>query len=249
MMSRSADSEAPAGHLQPGDSDYPTAVRQLMGNRAPPLWFRGNCDLLNEPGVGFCGSRHASAKGLLVAQDAAGQIAEAGLVVVSGNAAGVDLHAHLAALEAGGTTILVLPEGIEHFRIRREFKSEWDWSRVLVLSQYEPSAPWKAYRAMERNRLIIALARAMMVIEAGATGGTLDAGLATLRLGLPLFVASYEDMETRAPGNATLVGLGGKAVGWNRRTGRASIAAILNAITGPHDAEVTHLPGSMGTLL
>ena len=47
----------------------------------------------------------------------------------------------------------------------------WDWDRVLVVSQFQPDEPWKAFRAMTRNQLIIALSRVMIVIEAGENGG------------------------------------------------------------------------------
>ena len=112
----------------------------------------GNVALLDSPGIGFCGSRKASEKGLQTAEECATQVAALGLTVISGNAVGVDAIAHRAALQAGGTTVLVLPEGIDHFRVRRELRPVWDWSRVLVVSQFEPSAAWKAFRAMNRIR-------------------------------------------------------------------------------------------------
>lgn len=62
---------------------------------------------------------------------------------------------------------------------------------------------------MTRNETIIALSRAMIVIEAGPTGGTLAAGLSTLAAGKPLFVAVYEHMDETAPGNAHLLERGG----------------------------------------
>ena len=93
-----------------------------------------------------------------------------------------------------GSTILVLPEGLDHFRIKRDLRDDWDWDRILVVSQFEPEAIWKAFRAMTRNETIIALSHAMIVIEAVATGGTLSAGLSTLKAGKPLFVAVYDQM-------------------------------------------------------
>ncbi|MBI5518913.1 MAG: DNA-processing protein DprA [Desulfovibrio sp.] len=220
--------------LNLGDCDYPPAVARLLGSKAPKtLHCRGNLTLLGKPAVGFCGSRKASAKGLGVAADCATQLVKSGFVVASGYAAGVDYTAHQAALEAGGSTIMVLPEGIEHFRVRKTLVADWDWNRVLVISQFPPSTSWKAYHAMARNTLIIALSRAMIVIEAGATGGTLHAGLSTLKMGLPLYVVEYGDMPNEAPGNAELIAKGGFAVRKNPQLGLANIEPIRLAASKP----------------
>ncbi|SNS12227.1 DNA protecting protein DprA [Humidesulfovibrio mexicanus] len=224
---------APAA-LDLGDEGFPLAVARLLGSKTPKtLYCQGNLALLGKPAVGFCGSRKASEKGLRVAADCATQLAQSGIVVVSGYAAGVDYAAHKAAFEAGGSTILVLPEGIEHFRIRKTLVQDWDWDRALVISQFPPSAGWKTYRAMERNTLIIALSRAMIVIEAGATGGTLHAGESTLKMGLPLYVVEYGDMANEAPGNAVLIAKGGIRVRKNPQLGVANVEAIRQAASKP----------------
>lgn len=142
--------------LEPNRPVYPPGMSR--GGKAPVLSTLGNLALLDVPGLGFCGSRKASEKGIDVATDCAEQAVKAGFVVISGNAAGVDLAAHHTALAQGGATILVLAEGINSFRIRRELKPVWDWDRVLVISQFPAAAVWQAYRAMERNDVIIALA-------------------------------------------------------------------------------------------
>lgn len=220
--------------LNLGDCYYPQAVARLLGSKAPKtLYCQGNLDLLARPAVGFCGSRKASAKGLGVAADCATQLVKSGFVVASGYAAGVDYTAHKAALEAGGRTIMVLPEGIEHFRIRKTLSEDWDWNRILVVSQFPPSAGWKAFRAMERNNLIIALSRAMIVIEAGSTGGTLHAGKSTLKMGLPLYVVEYGDMAAEAPGNAELLAMGGTAVRKNPQLGIANVEQVMRAASRP----------------
>jgi len=215
--------------IEPRTPGYPAAVSEQYGAKVPVLTCLGNLDLLEWPGIGFCGSRKASDKGLETARDCADQVARAGLVVVSGNAAGVDATAQKAALEAGGSTILVLPEGIRHFRIRKSFENVWSWERVLVISQYPDDAIWRANQAMKRNETIIALSRAMIVIEAGETGGTVNAGLSTLKSRKPLFVARYQDIEHQAPGNAKLLDLGGHPLSRSRQTGRASFQCVLDA--------------------
>lgn len=227
-MPFSVENWPPIERLEPSSADYPAAVSAQYGAKAPVLSCLGNLDLLNHPGIGFCGSRKASEKGIETARDCADQVAQAGLVVVSGNAAGVDAAAQKAALEAGGAAILVLPEGIRHFRIRKSFEPVWDWDRVLVVSQYPDNAVWCANQAMKRNETIIALSRAMIVIEAGETGGTVNAGLSTLKSRKPLFVARYQDTERQAPGNAKLLELGGHPLSRSRQTGRASFQSVLD---------------------
>jgi DNA processing protein len=215
--------------LKPNVAPYPESVLLSLGTKSPPLFAMGNLDLLHKPGIGFCGSRHASVKGLDTAADCAEQAVHGGYTIISGNAAGVDFVAHHAALGAGGMTILVLPEGIDHFRIKKELRAVWDWDRVLVISQFEPSAAWKAYRAMARNEVIIALSRAMIVIEAGSSGGTLQAGLSTLSAGKPLFVAVYEDMGVKAAGNSLLLDKGASRLAKRRSTGRANLDGVCYA--------------------
>ena len=113
----------------------------------------------------------------------------------------------------------------------------WDWDRILVVSQFEPEAIWKAFRAMSLHEIIIALSRAMIVIEAGAVGGTLSAGLSTLKAGKPLFVAVYDHMGEAAPGNAHLLERGGRPLARSRVTGRANLDRVRVTIEG---GEVDH---------
>jgi DNA processing protein len=221
----------PIVQIEPGAARYPAALSAVR--KAPVLSAMGNLALLDMPGIGFCGSRKASGKGVAVAADCAAQAVDAGFTVISGNAAGVDTAAHHAALANGGTTILVLPEGITQFRVRKDLRRVWDWSRTLVLSQFAPEAIWQAYRAMERNEVIIALSRALVVIEAGSTGGTLAAGTRALEVGKPVFVADYENIEAVAPGNAELLGRGARPLRRSRETGRANVTALREIAATP----------------
>lgn len=210
------------------DAQYPKRVKKIMGKKAPKyLYMLGNVDILNMPGLGFCGSRKVSSKGLETTKDCAEQAKSNNVSVVSGNAAGVDFEAHFTCLKTGGKTILVLPEGINYFRVKKAFAPVWDWDRVLVISQFEPDEPWKSFRAMTRNRLIIALSRAMIVLEAGEIGGTLHAGKETLKIGLPLFVVQYQDMSVDARGNQILHEMGAQKLAKNQKTGRANLIKVF----------------------
>ena len=77
------------------DALYPVRVQVIMGSKAPKhLDMVGNTDLLDMAGLGFCGSRKSTPKGLEIAQDCADQASHNNVSVVSDNAAGVDFEAH-----------------------------------------------------------------------------------------------------------------------------------------------------------
>jgi DNA processing protein len=207
------------------DEDYPRALEAL---RNPPriLFYRGKLALAREPAVGMCGSREASPEGLAAARACGRAVARAGLAVISGYARGVDTETHLGALEVGGSTVIVLADGIEHFRIKRVFREAFDPDRVLVLSQFPPRQTWNAGAAMTRNGVIAALGRALVVIEANEAGGTLDAGLQGLALGRP--VLALEFRSGPRPGNELLF-----ARGAHRVAGRTDLLRAVESLSDP----------------
>ena len=216
------------GVLYFDDVNYPEKLKSVLNKQAPKeLHYLGNLKILNKKGIGFCGSRNASLKGLAAASDCAEQIVENNATAISGYANGVDIVAHYTALKFGGTTIIVLPEGIDKFRVKKEIQEVWDWERVLVISQFKPDDMWQAYRAMNRNQVIIALSDAMIVIEAQEKGGTIEAGKSTIKLKMPLFVVEYEDM-LNSGGNSILLQMGAKSLKKSKTSGRASIRAVLD---------------------
>jgi DNA processing protein len=196
--------------LLPDSEGYPEGLRPQHG--APPVLFTwGGRGLLARPAVGMCGSRDASPRGLEAAAACGEEVASAGFAVVSGYARGVDTETHLAALRAGGVTVIVLAEGVLHFKPKRVFKGlPFDEEHVLAVSQFSPTQAWTSWAAMTRNKVIVAASQALVVIEARDRGGTLDAGIQALRVGRPLLVL---DFGTDAPaGNRRLLDQGGIAV-------------------------------------
>jgi DNA processing protein len=213
------------------DPTYPAAVQQILGADSPMLLFcRGEMRLLQSIGVGFCGSRRATAKGIETASESAKLLVQGDINIVSGFAAGVDMSAHRAALAAGGTTTIVLAEGILRFRIKREIRELWDSRRTLVVSEFAPNGTWRVDQAMRRNRTICGLSRAMILIEARASGGSIQAGRDCLRLGLPLFAAVYEDMPEWATGNKQLLEVGARRLMKNRSTNLPNVRPVLESI-------------------
>lgn len=220
--------DRPFGILHINNEKFPKKLVDRLKNKCPnTIYYKGNINLLDKKAVGFCGSRHATGIGLEVARDCSEQIIERNCIVVSGNATGVDFTTHYEALKNGGSTILVLPEGINNFRIKKELENVWDWDRVLVLSQFHPDNIWRSYQAMQRNSVIIGLSDAMIVIEAGEKGGTIEAGKTSLALGCPTYVVEYKDIDRIAPGNKFLIKRGAVALKKSRTTMRANISQIF----------------------
>jgi len=216
------------------DTDYPEGLRDALGESAPVLLLcLGNVELLQRVSVGFCGSREASEKGMSTARDSATLLANDKINIVSGFAAGVDMNAHRAALAAGGTTTVVLAEGILRFRVKKDIRDLWDDSRTLVVSEFGPNLPWSVSHAMQRNKTICGLSRAMVLIEARSTGGSIEAGRDCLRMGLPLFAAVYEGSPDSATGNEELLRNGAKRLMNSRSRDLPNMAPVLEAIANP----------------
>lgn len=211
------------------DQSYPVNLKSLLKLNTPPvLSMIGNINLLSNRTVGFSGSRKVSEKGVAITKDCVEQLSqEKDISIVSGYAQGVDKEAHYTALASGGSTIIILPNGISSFYVRQELKDVWDWDRVLVISEYLPKDKWSVSRAMNRNNTIIGLSNIMVVVEAGLTGGSLDAGLRTLEDNKPLYVPLYSDYPESALGNKVLLERGAKSIRRSRQSNRANVMALL----------------------
>ena len=207
------------------DNNYPKSLLDELGINSPTvLSYRGNVALLSKNKVGFSGSRKVSDKGLGIATDIATQLSGQGFCLVSGYA-------------NGATTILVLPEGISYFYVRKEIAPYWDWNRVLVVSEFDPQAKWMVSRAMKRNSTLIALSQAMLVIEAGEKGGSLDAGLKSIDYGKRLFVPQYAEFPTSALGNALLIQHGAYPLRMKRSSKKTNLDMLYASVGSLQPAE------------
>ena len=194
----------PYVEIAPSESAYPSALRGVVEDS--PIYAAGNTALLSARAIGICGSRNASTDALEYAFEFGREAAQHGFVVVSGYARGVDRQAHKGALQAGGATIAVLPEGIERFRVNGELHPYVDLqSNFLAISMFEPDAAWTTWRAMNRNKLIVGLSVGLFVIEAREKGGTIDAARQAVRQGKPLWAIAYSTQQPGREGNVKLL--------------------------------------------
>ncbi len=166
-----------------GGPGYPERLGHLD---YPPilLWLQGPGELPEEGVVTVVGTRRATGYGRRVARDLGAGLAAAGLTVVSGMAAGVDGAAHRGALDAGGATVGVLGSGLDHEYpaahrpLYRRMRAEG-----LLASEHPPEERPRAAWFPRRNRVLAALAEAVVVVQAGERSGALITADLALDLG------------------------------------------------------------------
>ena len=176
--------------LASADPRYPAALREL--SRPPAtLWVEGDIAVLDEAAVAIVGTRRMTGYGERVARDLALACAAAGLVVVSGLAQGIDSAAHRGAIDGGGRTVAVLGESIPLFLAtvrgrRRPLVPRIRASGALV-SEYAAPLSARPWMFAQRDATIAALARAVVVVEAGEGSGALITAEHARRLGRKLY--------------------------------------------------------------
>jgi DNA processing protein len=191
--------------------DYPATLKVALGRQTPALLYAwGNVELLARQGAAVVGARDASERGLHLARLIGGGLARNGLVVVSGGARGVDSEAHGGALAAGGATVVVLGCGILRFHAPAGLREAADAGTILYLSEQPPAQTWEAGGAMQRNRIVCALASALIVVEAGTSGGTLHAAKKGFDLRRQVFVVRFDSYDAHSAGNPALLRSGAR---------------------------------------
>lgn len=200
------------------DERYPKSVKENMKDNAPPiLYCKGQSLLLQKKGISIVGARDVDNYEINLVKEIAHQLAENKINVISGYAKGVDTSAHIGALEAHGTTTMILSFGTNHISIKREIQN-FDWRQnSLFVTQFAPYEKFSGRNAMTRNKLVCAMSDAIVVIKSGAErnaeskmSGTFDAGKSALQIGIPVFVLSPKALKTQSQGNIDLIKLGGK---------------------------------------
>ena len=152
---------------------YPALLREIA---APPpvLYVEGRRECLHYPGIAMVGSRRGSAYGRRHAEWLARELSEAGLVICSGMALGIDTAAHKGALAAGGYTIAVMGTGVDvcYPARNRELREQIRAQGALV-SEFPLGAPAIRMNFPRRNRIVSGLAAGVVVIEASLKSGSL----------------------------------------------------------------------------
>jgi DNA processing protein len=211
------------------DTAYPALLRAIPD---PPivLWVRGDPSTLNQPAVAIVGSRNGSPSGLEISRRFGRELGQAGVVVISGLARGIDAAAHRGSLESGCRTVAVLGNGTdvayprEHERLAAEIASSG-----AVVSEFPPETRPCARHFPLRNRIISGLSRAVLVVEASDKSGSLITARAALEQGRDVLAVPGNIASGRYRGCHALIKDGARLVetvddildeiGWTQRHG------------------------------
>ena len=216
--------EAAEGYLialcEPG---YPPALAALED--APPvLGCRGHAHLLPRPAIAIVGARNASANGRRLARQLAAELGEAGFLVASGLARGIDAAAHEGALETGTAAVVaggvdvIYPE--ENSGLYEEIRA-----RGVLISEIAVGTLPQARHFPRRNRLISGMSRGTLVIEAAVRSGSLITARFAADQGREVFAVPGSPLDPRARGCNNLIRQGAVLV--------ESAADVLDVLEGP----------------
>jgi DNA processing protein len=174
--------------LIPGDDEWPVTVED---HPEPPLclWVKGAGDLLDltERSVAIVGARAATAYGVHAAHELAAGVADREFTVVSGAAYGIDAAAHEGALAVDGTTVAVLAGGIDRaYPASHAGLLERVAALGVVVSEVAPGSAPTRWRFLSRNRIIAAVSRATVVVEAGLRSGSRNTAKHARGMGRPI---------------------------------------------------------------
>jgi len=159
--------------LTPIDDDWPNQLNDLA---APPiaLIVKGNLSALNQKSLAIVGTRNPTSYGARIAGDFAAGFADREWAIVSGGAYGIDSFAHKGALIAEGVTVAVIASGIDinypagNTRLFAEI-----CETGAMVTEFMPGQRALPHRFLTRNRLIAALSKATLVVEAAFRSGSL----------------------------------------------------------------------------
>jgi predicted Rossmann fold nucleotide-binding protein DprA/Smf involved in DNA uptake len=176
------------------DAEYPRRLKARLREDAPAVLYGcGEMGLLETGGLAVVGSRHVDDALIDYTMSIGGLAARAGSTIVSGGAKGIDQAAMRGALEAGGKVCGVLADSLEKTTMNREHRNLLLDGQLVLISPYDPSAGFNVGNAMQRNKLIYALADVSLVVSSDVNKGGTWAGaieqLDKLKF-VPVFVRS-----------------------------------------------------------
>lgn len=194
------------------DPEYPQLLLQIPD---PPtvLYVRGRLELLNRPSLAIVGSRHPTPQGELNGERFAAAFAEAGLVITSGLALGIDAAAHRGALRADGDTIALVGTGIDRIYPARNRELALKIGACgTIVSELPIGTPVSAANFPRRNRLISGISRGVLVVEAALRSGSLISARLAAEQGRDVFAIPGSIHSPQSRGCHQLIKQGAKLV-------------------------------------
>ncbi len=185
------------------EAAYPQALRAI--DAPPPLLaVAGQVEVLSRPIVGIVGSRNASANGLVFTERLARGLGEAGYVVASGLARGIDVKAHMASLDTG--TVAVLAGGHDHiYPSEHEGLARRICGRGALISEMPLGWEPRAREFPRRNRIVSGLSLGVVVVEASRRSGSLITARFANEQGRDVFAVPGSPLDARAEGTNDLI--------------------------------------------
>ncbi|MFV0421749.1 DNA-processing protein DprA [Oleidesulfovibrio sp.] len=194
------------------DPRYPACLKQIPD---PPLflYYLGDASLLSSNMVGVVGARRCSRYGLDVAATISRQLSEKGITIVSGMARGIDRQAHLAALQAIGSTVAVLGNGPDQiYPPENKDVLHALAHQGLVVTEFAPGVPPEGKNFPIRNRIISGLSVGILVVEAAARSGSLITARLALEHGREVFAVPGRITAQTSSGCHELIKQGARTV-------------------------------------
>lgn len=195
------------GFFRKGDKDYPVLLKEIK-DCPEKLYYKGNWEKeIFENCLAVVGSRRMTSYGRRVEEQIVGEIAAAGITIVSGFMYGGDAVAHKATIKVGGRTIAVMPCGIE--LIHPEYQIDLYHSILenegLIISEYQGEMAPTLWTYPRRNRIIAGLSKALLIVEAGLKSGTLITAEYSKKFGRKIFAVPGPITSTVSLGTAKLL--------------------------------------------
>jgi DNA processing protein len=200
-----------ARFLTPEDEEYPGGLLQIY-DPPPVLWVRGNAKLLNRAGIAVVGTRQPTPYGAGMASVLSRDLAQRGVVIMSGMARGVDTCAHRAALDAGGPTVAVWGTGIDviYPRENKRLAEEIVDRGGCIVTEF-PVGTFPAPQNFPiRNRTLSGMSVGVLVVEAAEHSGTRITARCALEQGRDVYAVPGNVTNKNAWGPNTLIKQGAK---------------------------------------
>jgi predicted Rossmann fold nucleotide-binding protein DprA/Smf involved in DNA uptake len=191
------------------DETYPSRLKERLQNKAPVVFYgAGNQALLSSGGLAVVGSRDADDEALSFARTVGEICAQQSISIISGGARGVDSAAMSGALEQSGTVVGILSGNLAQEIVSEKSRMWLADDKLALLSPSSPRAHFNIWSAMDRNKLIYAMADYALVVSSELEkGGTWQGAMENIKNGwVPLFV---RDDDNAPKGNRSLIKRGG----------------------------------------
>ncbi len=200
-------------YINKEDKSYP---QLLLNIKKPPtgLYFKGDFDAtLFQETLAVVGSRKITSYGKMVTEKLVSEIASCGITIVSGFMYGVDALAHKTAVNVGGKTIAVLPCGVDiiHPAYQKELYGKV-LSNGFFLSEYENNTLPEKWSYPQRNRIVVGISKAVLVVEAEEKSGSMISATLAIKNNRKLFAVPGSIFSSTSKGTNSIIKNGAQIV-------------------------------------